>query len=130
MTYFKALVFCCCFHSILSRCVKKMNQEELMGKYLGKIVKRGHFNIPKSILDLIYTQTLMWLGFLFSPLLPLIVMITSFVLFYSKKISLIYNLEPDQKSFTRSAQTNFLFLLLMLFALFASIVPVFCAATM
>lgn len=122
------------FCSLLSHCVKKMNQEEslgkYLGKYLGKIIQRGHFNIPNSILDLIYTQTLMWLGFLFSPLLPLIVVLTSVALFYTKKISLIYNLEPDKKSFTRSARTNFLFLLLLLLSLFLSIVPVFFAATM
>lgn len=71
----------------------------------------------------------MWLGFLFSPVLPVIVLATSISLFYAKKYSLMYNLDPDHKSFSKSAKTNFMFLFLMLLALFASIVPVLFAVT-
>ena len=104
-------------------------QYKKIGERLSKFIKKGNFNIPKSILDLIYTQSLLWLGFLFSPLLPAIVLFTSFILFYAKKYSLIFNLEPDKKGFERSARTNFIFLLLMLFALFAAAIPVLYAIT-
>lgn len=117
------------YYSIFSRYVRRMDEERPITLFLRKVVHRGHFNIPRSILDLIYTQTLMWLGFLFSPLLPFIILLTSFCLFYVKKYSLIYNLDPDRKSFAKSARTNFMFLLLMLLALFSSVVPVLFAMT-
>ena len=121
------IVFCSPF-SFASYVVKKIKHKTL-GTLLKKVVKKGNFNIPKSILDLIYTQSLLWLGFLFSPLLPTIVLLTSFCLFYVKKYSLLFNLEPDKKGFARSAKTNFLFLFLMLLSLFAAAIPVLYAAT-
>ncbi len=116
------------FYSFASYIVKKIKYKNL-NMHLKKLVSRGNFNIPKSILDLIYTQSLMWLGFLFSPLLPFIILLTSCGLFYIKKYSLIFNLEPDKKGFARSARTNFMFLFLMLLALFASAIPVLYAVT-
>jgi ABC-type transport system involved in Fe-S cluster assembly fused permease/ATPase subunit len=47
---------------------------------------KGNFNIAKSILDLIYTQALLWLGFFYSPFLPFVILVTSFMLFYVKKV--------------------------------------------
>ena len=55
-------------------------------KGIGARVGRGTFNIPKSILDLIYTQCILWLGFIFCPLLPIIILITTIMLFYVKKV--------------------------------------------
>lgn len=96
----------------------------LKWKGIGEKIGKGQFNIPKSILDLIYTQSLLWLGFIFSPMLPVVILITSFMLFYVKKYSLLWNLVPSKRGTFRSAKTNFLFLLLMLGALFLFLVPI------
>ena len=107
---FILFVFC----SIISR---------IKWKKIGQKIGKANFNIPKSTLDLIYTQTLLWLGFFFCPLLPAIILLTSLLLFYVKKYSLIWNLEPE-KSIQRSSRNNFLFLFLILLSLFASVIPV------
>ena len=96
---------------------------------IGKKIGKGTFDIPTSILELIYMQSVLWLGFFFSPLLPAIILLTSFLLFYVKKYSLIWNLEPEKKGFQRSARTNYFFLALMLLALFIAIIPVSYAIT-
>ncbi len=117
-------------NSILFHLVKRIRNENYRKK-LSKIplFQRGHFDIPRSILDLIYTQTLLWLGFLFSPWIPLIILPTTFLLFYVKKYSLMFNLDPDRKSLSKSARSNFIFLILMLCSLFISIIPVLFAVT-
>lgn len=121
------ITLCYSIFSFSSRVIIHFKWKNL-GQKFSRFVTKGNFNIPKSILDLIYTQSLLWLGFLFAPLLPFIVLLTSILLFYVKKYSLIWNLEPDKKGFQRSARTNFLFLFLMLLALFASVIPVMYAA--
>ena len=88
-------------HSVVSR---------IRWKGLGEKIGKGNFNIPKSILDLIYTQALLWwashashmitllcvcnitcrLGFVFTPLTPAIILITTFILFYVKKVGTLY----------------------------------------
>ena len=125
--YDQAMIFIN-YLSILARLIKKIKYKNL-GIHLSKVVKRAKFDIPRSTLDLIYTQTLLWMGFLFSPLLPFIVLLTSFFLFYVKKYSLLYNLDPEKKDFGKSGRTNFVFLFLMLLTLFASAVPVLYAIT-
>lgn len=123
------LIYIQIYSSAMSRVVVRIKWKDV-GTKLRKIATKGNFNIAKSILDLIYTQTLLWMGFLFSPFLPVIILLTSFFIFYVKKYSLMWNLEPDKKGFQRSARTNFSFLGLMLLALFASIIPVLYAVTL
>ena len=40
------------------------------------------FNIPKHVLDIIYSQTICWMGLFFSPLISLITLIKLFFIFY------------------------------------------------
>jgi hypothetical protein len=100
--------------NLLSRLPYKVFQR--MGK--------GNFNIAKSILDLIYTQALLWLGFFYSPFLPFVILVTSFMLFYVKKYSLMWNLAPSTRGAFKATRTNFLFLFLLLAVLLASLVPI------
>jgi hypothetical protein len=93
-------------------------------KMLNERLGKGDFNIAKSILDLIYTQALLWLGFFYSPFLPFVILVTSFMLFYVKKYSLMWNLAPSKRGVFKATKTNFLFLFLMLAVLLASLVPI------
>jgi len=72
---------------------------------------RLQFDIARGTLNLIYNQTLFWMGFYFSPLMSLIIVIKLIFTFYVKKYEL-------QKCYRRSsqpwraAQTQTLFLAL------------------
>ncbi|NWV84236.1 TMC5 protein, partial [Dasyornis broadbenti] len=96
----------------------------LLGSFFGEFLRRiigttvcvslglPEFDIARNVLDLIYAQTLTWIGILFSPLLPGIQMIAFFVVFFVKRVSLLRNCQPPCKVW-RTAQmtTSFMFLL-------------------
>ncbi|OPJ70681.1 transmembrane channel-like protein 5 isoform B [Patagioenas fasciata monilis] len=70
------------------------------------------FDIGRNVLELIYVQTLTWIGILFSPLLPGIQMISFSIVFYVKKVSLMMNCQPPRKAWrTAQMMTSFMFLL-------------------
>ena len=83
----------------------RMAHKLIYPKLRWNLFTKGTFNIPKSILDLIYTQLLLWyrslttlydpfqnsshpcrLGFLFSRLQPVVIILTIFITFYVKKV--------------------------------------------
>ncbi|XP_053847957.1 transmembrane channel-like protein 5 [Vidua macroura] len=96
----------------------------LLGSFFGEFLRRiigttvcmnlglPEFDIGRNVLDLIYAQTLTWIGILFSPLLPGIQMIAFFIVFFVKKVSLIRNCQPPRKVWrTAQMMTSFIFLL-------------------
>jgi hypothetical protein len=95
----------------------------IRGVNLGDKVPR-EFDLPKSILDLIYTQALLWLGMIFSPVIPFIVVVNLFFLFYVKRYSLTLNLALSKDGAYRSARVNFTFLLLLLITLLGCLIPI------
>ncbi|NXX77985.1 TMC5 protein, partial [Urocolius indicus] len=96
----------------------------LLGSFFGEFLRRivgttvcvslglPEFDIGRNVLDLIYAQTLTWIGILFSPLLPAIQMISFSIVFYVKKVSLLMNCQPPRKVWrTAQMSTSFMFLL-------------------
>ncbi|KAI1233798.1 transmembrane channel-like protein 5 [Lamprotornis superbus] len=96
----------------------------LLGSFFGEFLRRiigttvclnlglPEFDIGRNVLDLIYAQTLTWIGILFSPLLPGIQMIAFFIVFFVKKVSLMRNCQPPRKVWrTSQMMTSFIFLL-------------------
>ncbi|NXH21276.1 TMC5 protein, partial [Bucco capensis] len=107
----------------------------LLGSFFGEFLYRiigtticvslglPEFDIGRNVLDLIYAQTLTWIGILFSPLLPAIQMISFFIVFYVKKVSLMMNCQPPRKVW-RTAQMTTSFMFLLFFPSFLGVLSV------
>ncbi|XP_042293902.1 transmembrane channel-like protein 5 [Sceloporus undulatus] len=107
----------------------------LLGSFFGEFLQRiigtkcckklgvPEFDIARNVLDLIYAQTLTWIGIFYSPLLPAIQMISFFVIFCVKKVSLMMNCQPPRKAW-RASQMNTIFVFLLFFPSFAGVLAV------
>ncbi|XP_015732573.1 transmembrane channel-like protein 5 isoform X2 [Coturnix japonica] len=107
----------------------------LLGSFFGEFLRRiigttvclslgvPEFDIGRSVLDLIYAQTLTWIGILFSPLLPGIQMMSFFIVFYVKKVSLMRNCQPPRKAW-RAAQMTTFFMFLLFFPSLSGVLSV------
>ncbi|XP_055912980.1 transmembrane channel-like protein 5 [Eupeodes corollae] len=72
-------------------------------------IEKPNFDISQNSLGLVFNQTLLWVGLLFSPLLALVLVVKMALTFYVKKTTLIY-LCKSPKHMWRSAQTQTLYL--------------------
>lgn len=102
----------------------KLFHHRVKNKLLQALLSKRTFSISENILDLISSQFLLWMGFLFFPLHPLLMIFMLFVTFYVKWYSLMKNMEPRRKRVFRGALTQFLFVLLLLFVLLIAMIPV------
>ncbi|KAK9977574.1 hypothetical protein ABG768_019381 [Culter alburnus] len=75
------------------------------------------FDIARNVLDLIYAQTLAWIGIYYSPLLPVMQVLKLFIIFYLKKVSLSMNCQPPKHT-GRAAQIQTVFIALLFFPSF------------
>eukprot|EP00079_Xenopus_tropicalis_P039283 XP_017953054.1 PREDICTED: transmembrane channel-like protein 7 [Xenopus tropicalis] len=81
------------------------------------------FEIPQNVLEIVYGQTICWIGIFYSPLLPAIATVKYFIIFYIKKISLIENCRPSTRPF-RASSSNFFFQVILLIGLVLACIPV------
>lgn len=75
------------------------------------------FDVARNVLEIIYAQTLVWIGIYFSPLLPVLQILKFFILFYVKKVSLMQNCQPPRRT-GRAAQMKTIFTALLFFPFF------------
>ncbi|KAM3916663.1 transmembrane channel-like protein 5 [Leptodactylus fuscus] len=95
----------------------------IIGMHCCKTLGAPEFDIARNVLDLIYAQTLAWIGIFFSPLLPIIQMIKLFIIFYVKKVSLMMNCIPPRRAW-RASQMTTVFIFLLFFPSFAGVLCV------
>lgn len=90
---------------------------------LAKWWGQQEFAIPQNVLEIVYGQTICWIGTFYCPILPAICTLKYFFIFYIKKVSLINNCRPATRPF-RASSSNFFFLGVLLIGLALASLPV------
>lgn len=88
-----------------------------------RFVGEQEFDLPKHVLDIFYSQTVCWLGCFFAPLLPMVAVIGTFLLFYIKKFTCLVNSTPSNKIY-RASRSNCLFMFNLLISFILAMIPV------
>lgn len=81
------------------------------------------FELSKHVLDIVYSQTICWLGSFFAPVLPAIAAVLLFFMFYIKKFACLVNSRPSEILY-RASKSNSLFMIVLLMSFTIAIIPV------
>lgn len=81
------------------------------------------FELSKHVLDVVYSQTLCWLGTFYAPFLPAIAAVLIFFMFYIKKFACLVNSKPSAILY-RASRSNSLFMIILLLSFTIAIIPV------
>lgn len=81
------------------------------------------FELSKHVLDVVYSQTICWLGTFYAPFLPAIASMLIFFMFYIKKFACLVNSKPSAILY-RASRSNSLFMIILLLSFTVAIIPV------
>lgn len=89
---------------------------------LARVIGVQEFQLPKHVLDVVYTQTLCWLGSFYAPLLPAITTVVFIIIFYVKKFSCLVNCNPSSTIY-RASRSNSMFMSVLLISFIVAVIP-------
>ncbi|XP_054636142.1 transmembrane channel-like protein 7 isoform X2 [Dunckerocampus dactyliophorus] len=93
---------------------RKLVREKFPSSLVARLSGKQHFLVPFNVLDLVYAQTVSWVGVYFCPLLPLIGTLTLMATFYIKKFTVLRCCVAEKRMFRASnASVLFHFMLLL-----------------
>ncbi|XP_068585178.1 transmembrane channel-like protein 7 [Cebidichthys violaceus] len=98
---------------------RKLLQETYPSSLLARLLGNQRFLIPFKVLDLVYSQTVSWVGVYYCPLLPLIGAVTLMVTFYIQKFTVLRCCAAEQRMF-RGSSSSVLFHFMLLLGLLMS----------
>ncbi|XP_065335621.1 transmembrane channel-like protein 7 [Cloeon dipterum] len=81
------------------------------------------FELPGHALDVVYSQTLCWIGSFYSPLLPAFAVVHCFLTFYVKKFACLVNSRPPSQIY-RTSRSNYMFISVLLISFVAAAIAV------
>ncbi|RUS82725.1 hypothetical protein EGW08_009505, partial [Elysia chlorotica] len=70
-------------------------------------IGKSKFDLPIQVLDIVYSQTLCWIGMFFTPLLPAITFVKVFIFFFLKKFELVYVAQAPDNAYGASRSYSF-----------------------
>lgn len=94
-----------------------------MDTKFGRFIGEQEFELSKHVLDIVYSQTLCWLGSFYAPFLPAIAVILNFLMFYIKKFACLINSKPSAILY-RASRSNSLFMFILLLSFVLAVIPV------
>ncbi|XP_035516138.1 transmembrane channel-like protein 7 [Morone saxatilis] len=100
---------------------RKLVQEKYPSSLLARLSGKQHFLIPFHVLDLVYSQTVSWVGVFYCPLLPLIGTVTLMAMFYIKKFTVLRCCVAEQRMFRASSSSVLFHFMLLLGLLMAAV---------
>ncbi|KAG8015164.1 Transmembrane channel-like protein 7 [Nibea albiflora] len=100
---------------------RKLVQEKYPTSLLARVWGKQQFLIPFNVLDLVYSQTVSWVGVYYCPLLPLIGTVTLIATFYIQKFAVMRCCVAEQRMF-RASSSSVLFHFMLLLGLFMAAV--------
>ncbi|CAG2245617.1 TMC [Mytilus edulis] len=89
---------------------------------LVNMVGQQEFDLPKVVLDIVYSQTLCWMGLFFCPLTPILGFLKCFIFFYVRKISLLTNCVQPVRPY-RTSRSNSLFAAVLFLSFLLATIP-------
>lgn len=88
-----------------------------------KWIGEQSFDLPKHVLDVVYLQTLCWLGCFFAPLLSFVFVLIIFFMFHVKKFVCLVNSRPSSLTVHRAARSKSMFMVVVLVSFVSALVP-------
>lgn len=92
-----------------------------------RFIGEQEFELSKHVLDIVYSQTLCWLGTFYSPFVPAIAVVLHFFMFYIKKFACLINSKPSAVLY-RTSRSNSLFMSVLLMSYVLAVIPIVYAA--
>ncbi|XP_017462476.1 PREDICTED: transmembrane channel-like protein 7 isoform X1 [Rhagoletis zephyria] len=86
-----------------------------------KFVCEQEFELSKHALDIVYLQTICWIGSFYMPFLPALTIVITFLMFYVKKFQCLVNSKPT-KILYGTSRSNSLFMFVLLISFIVSVI--------